>query len=92
MGAVMTLLGQACASSGDQGSPDWRYRALCVQVDPDLFFPEPMNYVKIRHAKRICQVCDVRAECLEYALVHDESGIWGGMSERERRRLKRNIA
>ena len=41
-------------------------------------------------AKRVCRSCDVRAECLEYALEHDERfGIWGGMSERERRRLKR---
>jgi WhiB family redox-sensing transcriptional regulator len=41
-------------------------------------------------AKRICSGCEVRAECLEYALAHDERfGIWGGLSERERRRLRR---
>ena len=49
------------------------------------------NYVMTtREAKRVCMSCEVRAECLEYALEHDERfGIWGGLSERERRRLKR---
>ena len=46
-----------------------------------------------REAKRVCLSCDVRSECLEYALAHDERfGIWGGLSERERRRLKRRPA
>ena len=66
----------------------WQDRALCAQTDPEAFFPEKGG--STREAKRVCRSCEVRAECLEYALEHDERfGIWGGMSERERRRLKR---
>ena len=66
----------------------WQERALCAQTDPEAFFPEKGG--STREAKRICVGCDVRAECLEYALLHDERfGIWGGLSERERRRLRR---
>lgn len=62
----------------------WQDRALCCQTDPETFFGST------REAKRICQGCEVKSECLEYALAHDERfGIWGGLSERERRRLKR---
>ena len=69
-------------------SPDWQERALCAQTDPEAFFPEKGG--STREAKRICSGCEVRAECLEYALAHDERfGIWGGLSERERRRLRR---
>ena len=68
----------------------WQERALCAQTDPEAFFPEKGG--STREAKRICQGCEVRDECLEYALAHDERfGIWGGLSERERRRLKRGI-
>ncbi len=68
--------------------PDWQERALCAQTDPEAFFPEKGG--STREAKRICAGCEVRAECLEYALAFDERfGIWGGLSERERRRLKR---
>jgi WhiB family redox-sensing transcriptional regulator len=70
------------------GQPDWQERALCAQTDPEAFFPEKGG--STREAKRICAGCEVRAECLEYALAFDERfGIWGGLSERERRRLKR---
>ena len=66
----------------------WQERALCSQTDPEAFFPEKGG--STREAKKICTGCEVRAECLEYALQHDERfGIWGGLSERERRRLKR---
>ncbi len=66
----------------------WQDRALCAQTDPEAFFPEKGG--STREAKRVCRGCEVRAECLEYALEHDERfGIWGGLSERERRRLKR---
>ena len=66
----------------------WQERALCAQTDPEAFFPEKGG--STREAKRICVGCDVKQECLEYALAHDERfGIWGGLSERERRRLKR---
>jgi WhiB family transcriptional regulator, redox-sensing transcriptional regulator len=66
----------------------WADGAMCLQAEPDTFFPEKGG--STREAKRICQMCTVRAECLEYALVNDERfGIWGGLSERERRKLKR---
>ena len=66
----------------------WQERALCAQTDPEAFFPEKGG--STREAKKICAQCPVRAECLEYALAHDERfGIWGGLSERERRRLRR---
>ena len=67
---------------------EWQERALCAQTDPEAFFPEKGG--STREAKRICSGCEVRSECLEYALQHDERfGIWGGLSERERRKLKR---
>jgi WhiB family redox-sensing transcriptional regulator len=66
----------------------WQERALCAQTDPEAFFPEKGG--STREAKRVCLSCDVRAECLSYALANDERfGIWGGLSERERRRVKK---
>ena len=66
----------------------WQERALCAQTDPEAFFPEKGG--STREAKKICTGCEVKSECLEYALDHDERfGIWGGLSERERRRLKK---
>ncbi len=68
----------------------WQEKALCAQTDPEAFFPEKGG--STREAKRICQGCEVRDACLDYALAHDERfGIWGGLSERERRRLKRGV-
>lgn len=81
---LLTLL------SGDDpdGPLPWQEQALCAQTDPEAFFPEKGG--STRDAKKVCQNCEVRAECLAYALENDERfGIWGGMSERERRRLKR---
>jgi WhiB family redox-sensing transcriptional regulator len=66
---------------------DWRLDALCAETDPEAFFPEKGG--STREAKRVCTGCAVRAECLESALTNDERfGIWGGLSERERRRLR----
>jgi WhiB family redox-sensing transcriptional regulator len=68
----------------------WQERALCAETDPEAFFPEKGG--STREAKKICTGCEVRAECLEYALTNDERfGIWGGLSERERRRLRRRV-
>jgi len=67
---------------------DWMLQARCLDADPEAFFPEKGG--STREAKRICAACPVREECLEYALENDERfGIWGGLSERERRRAKR---
>lgn len=66
----------------------WQDRALCSQTDPEAFFPEKGG--STRDAKKVCVGCEVKAECLEYALRNDERfGIWGGLSERERRKLKK---
>ena len=77
--------GFAEESSGELA---WQERALCAQTDPEAFFPEKGG--STREAKRVCLGCEVRTECLEYALMNDERfGIWGGLSERERRRMKK---
>ena len=66
----------------------WAAQAKCLQADPETFFPEKGG--STREAKRICALCEAREPCLEYALDNDERfGIWGGLSERERRKLKR---
>ncbi|OLR91110.1 WhiB family transcriptional regulator [Actinokineospora bangkokensis] len=81
-------LGVLAGFFDDADEQEWQERALCAQTDPEAFFPEKGG--STREAKRICLGCEVRAECLEYALAHDERfGIWGGLSERERRKLKK---
>ena len=66
----------------------WQGRANCMGVDPDLFFPE--RGASTREAKEVCRGCVVREDCLDYAITNGEKfGIWGGMSERERRRVRR---
>uniref|UniRef100_UPI000CEBDC03 WhiB family transcriptional regulator n=1 Tax=Blastococcus atacamensis TaxID=2070508 RepID=UPI000CEBDC03 len=66
---------------------EWRLDALCAETDPEAFFPEKGG--STRDAKRVCTGCPVRAQCLEFALANDERfGIWGGLSERERRRVR----
>lgn len=65
----------------------WTEFALCAQTDPEAFFPEKGG--STRDAKKVCLSCPVRSECLEYALMNNERfGIWGGLSERERRKLR----
>lgn len=72
----------------DEGELGWQTEALCAQTDPEAFFPEKGG--STRDAKKVCGACNVRSECLEYALSNDERfGIWGGLSERERRRLRK---
>jgi WhiB family transcriptional regulator, redox-sensing transcriptional regulator len=93
----LTLLTDSTAVQGRPApapswSPDpvddaWRLDALCAETDPEAFFPEKGG--STREAKRVCSGCAVRVECLESALANDERfGIWGGLSERERRRLR----
>ena len=63
---------------------DWQLDGLCNQVDPEIFFPEKGG--STREAKLICGLCDVSKACLRYALETEEQhGIWGGLSERDRR-------
>ena len=76
------------AADDDENQLAWQADSLCAQTDPEAFFPEKGG--STRDAKKICASCDVRAQCLEYALQNDERfGIWGGLSERERRKLRK---
>ncbi|MGW2095626.1 WhiB family transcriptional regulator [Promicromonospora sukumoe] len=86
---VLPLFGELYVlNEPDDSLLGWQERALCAQTDPEAFFPEKGG--STREAKKVCSGCEVRAECLDYALENDERfGIWGGLSERERRKLKR---
>ena len=72
---------------------DWRAESACRDTDPDLFFPVGTTgpaIEQIENAKAVCRECEVQKTCLEYALVtNQDSGIWGGSSEEERRALRR---
>ncbi len=69
----------------------WQGKARCLEVDPEIFFPERGGSSKA--ARAVCNNCEVRSQCLEYALNNKEQfGIWGGTSERERRRLRKERA
>jgi WhiB family transcriptional regulator, redox-sensing transcriptional regulator len=73
------------------GPPGWPEQALCAQADPEAWFPEAGERAEV--AKAICARCPVQAPCLAYALDRPElRGIWGGMSERERRAVRRGEA
>jgi WhiB family redox-sensing transcriptional regulator len=91
MQALLVLAAAAgadVAASGLAAELEWQDEGLCAQTDPEAFFPEKGGSTK--EAKRICMACPVRVPCLDYALAHDERfGIWGGLSERERRHAKK---
>ena len=86
------------ASSFALGAADhsWRDQALCRDTDPELFFPVGTTgyaLVQIDRAKQVCGECPVRAECLDFALdTNQDSGIWGGLTEEERRVIRRRRA
>ncbi len=75
---------------------DWRSKAACLSVDPELFFPIGNTgpaIAQAAEAKAVCHNCSVRPVCLQWALDNNQdSGVWGGMSEEERRSLKRRAA
>jgi WhiB family redox-sensing transcriptional regulator len=80
----LAQLSEEIAAAGQR--PRWQDQALCAQTDPEAFFPEKGG--STRPAKKICLGCPVKQECLDEALVNEERfGIWGGLSERERRRM-----
>ena len=80
---------------------DWRHRAACLSEDPELFFPIGNTgpaLAQIEEAKKVCARCEVRAECLAWVRAEcwawpleagQDHGVWGGMSEDERRAIKR---
>ncbi len=74
---------------GTRDEPNWWHDAACINVAGRVdFFPGRGE--SAREAKAVCAECTVRAECLDYALrFHPLCGVWGGLSERERRRLQR---
>jgi WhiB family redox-sensing transcriptional regulator len=75
---------------------DWRDNAACLTADPELFFPVGNTgpaVDQIEKAKAVCGRCTVSEMCLQYALdTNQDSGVWGGLSEDERRALKRRAA
>jgi WhiB family redox-sensing transcriptional regulator len=75
--------------------PDWRLEAACRDADPELFFPEAGTggaRAKVKTARLICRGCPVSATCLNWALdTGQEAGIWGGLTEGERHRLRRRL-
>lgn len=82
------LPGMRKPAASDDNPLAWQTDSLCAQTDPEAFFPEKGG--STRDAKKICTTCEVRTQCLEYALENDERfGIWGGLSERERRKLRK---
>jgi len=68
--------------------PAWTQEGLCGQSDPELFFPDKGESGKV--AKRICLACPVRTACLRWAVdTQQQWGVWGGMTSRERRRIRK---
>jgi WhiB family redox-sensing transcriptional regulator len=84
-----TIASRSAWGFDNHEAPDaWKDDAVCAQVDPEIFYPEKGG--STREAKRVCSGCEVRDKCLQYALDNDERfGIWGGLADRERRRLKK---
>jgi WhiB family transcriptional regulator, redox-sensing transcriptional regulator len=85
------------ASSLALGNADysWRTNALCRDTDPDLFFPVGTTgqaLLQIARAKAVCDECSAKTDCLEFAIAtNQDSGIWGGTSEEERRAIRRQM-
>ncbi len=72
---------------------EWTARPNCIESDPDLFYPKPSEAGMTALAKTICSDCPIRSACLQHALANDERhGVWGGMTEQERRELRRQTA
>lgn len=99
----MSRVVNAITSAGDPGAlpsgvirMDWRHEAACRDEDPELFFPIGNTgpaLVQIEEAKAVCRRCSVVDECLRWALeTGQDAGVWGGLSEDERRALKRRNA
>ena len=90
----MTILASSLALANAQYG--WRRDAICRDTDPDLFFPVGTTghaLVQIERAKQVCGECPVQRDCLEYALeTNQDSGVWGGHSEEERRAIRRQRA
>ena len=90
----MTILASSLALANADYT--WRNRSICRDTDPDLFFPVGTTgqaLLQIAKAKEVCGECPVSTECLEYALeTNQDSGIWGGLDEEQRRAIRRQGA
>lgn len=90
----MTILASSLALANADYT--WRDQAICRDTDPDLFFPigtTGQALVQIERAKEVCGECPVQRDCLEYALeTNQDSGIWGGLDEEQRRNIRRQAA
>ena len=90
----MTILASSLALANADYT--WRSRAICRDTDPDLFFPigtTGQALVQIDRAKEVCGMCPVKNDCLDYALeTNQDSGIWGGLDEEQRRNIRRQAA
>ncbi len=85
------MLEAADAGALDTVDQNWRAHASCAGMDPDLFFAA--GAIEHKLAKRICRGCPVRRQCLSYAMdAPIDHGVWGGLTERERRRYRRRAA
>ena len=93
-GAIVTILASSLALANADYT--WRGRAICRDTDPDLFFPVGTTgqaLLQIAKAKEVCGECPVSTQCLEYALdTNQDSGIWGGLDEEQRRSIRRQNA
>lgn len=78
----------------DWDTEDWRGSAACRDTNPELFFPVGTTGVaidQINSAKEVCHLCPAEEKCLEFALAtNQESGVWGGTSEEERRKVRKS--
>ena len=90
----MSILASSLALAAAEET--WRDHALCRDTDPELFFPVGTTghaLTSIEHAKRVCEQCTVTRDCLDFALeTNQDSGIWGGTSEEERRQIRKSHA
>jgi WhiB family redox-sensing transcriptional regulator len=81
------------ATSPADSMPDWRGEAACRDTDPDLFFPVGTTgsaIEQIASAKIVCDACECKIACLDFALnTNQDSGVWGGTAEEERRKIRR---
>ncbi len=90
-------IAQRVAADGDRNNADlsWRVDASCRDTSPELFFPVGTTgqaVVQIEQAKQVCEQCPAQDPCLEYALLtNQDSGVWGGTSEEDRRHLRRTF-
>jgi hypothetical protein len=64
--------------------------ANCLSTDPEIFFPEREDKIAVRLASRVCAMCPIVEDCLDYGIENEDFGIWGGASSLERKRMTRD--